>query len=125
MNRFIAVCWVLSFSVSLFFSCEKEKLPPTDTPPAGCDTLDIRYNKNIVPILERYCFDGCHNGINPSSGISLDTYAAVKVKIDEGRFLGAVQQLPGFVAMPLGAPPIPECDLTQIRIWIEAGAPNN
>lgn len=97
-----------------------------DTPdPDNCDTDNVMFSTDIMPVLQINCYNGCHNGSSPLSGFSLESYAAVKAKVDEGRLYGAVAYLPGFVPMPQGGGRLPQCDIDQIKAWIDAGAPNN
>jgi len=116
---------------ALFFlfitsSCTNDSLPEVPDPDLmGCDTTNISFSAVITPILEQNCYNGCHSGSNPTSGFLLDSYAGVNAKVEDGRLLGAVEQLIGFVAMPLGKAPIPDCEISQIRIWIEMGAKDN
>lgn len=93
--------------------------------PSGCDTANVSYSAVIAPIIQEHCYEGCHNGSSPASGFSLETYAGVKAKVTEGRLYGAVSQQPGFVAMPQGQGLIPSCQISQIKAWIDAGAPDN
>ena len=113
-----ALLLVLSFATH---SCSKSD----DANPSTCDTLNVTYSKTIKPILQSNCYTSCHTGSNPNSGFRLDTYAGVKAKVDGGRLYGAVAHLPGFSAMPKGRPSLPQCDISQIKIWIDAGALNN
>ena len=96
-----------------------------DPGPMGCDSTGVSYATDIAPIIEQNCYNGCHNGDNPSSGFNLDTYNSIKAKVDEGRLYGAAAQLMGFVPMPLGGDPIPDCDIAKIKGWIDEGAPDN
>ena len=129
----IALYLPLVFLCLLFFlfgvvSCQHEPLalmPDPDPDPMGCDTTEVSYAAVIAPLIEQYCYSGCHNGPNPSSGFNLDSYVAVKAKVDEGRLYGAVAQLSGFVPMPLGQDPVPDCEIAQIKAWIDDGAPDN
>ncbi len=109
-------------------SCKNDsivEIPDPDPDPMGCDTTDVSFADVIVPILEQNCYNGCHSGGNPTSGFLLDSYDGVKAKVDEGRLYGAAAQLMGFVAMPLGKDPIPDCEISQIKAWIDEGAQDN
>ncbi|RMF32295.1 MAG: hypothetical protein D6765_00545 [Bacteroidetes bacterium] len=99
--------------------------PPDDTTQTPCDTTVVRFSADIFPIIQANCFTGCHNGDNPTSGFTLESYAEVKQKVDEGRFRGAVFREPGFVPMPFGKPPLPDCELAKIAAWLNRGAKND
>ncbi len=88
-----------------------------------CDTTNITYTKTIAPLLLTNCV-GCHSGSAPSGDITLSSYAAVKTFATNGRLLGSVNGQSGFVQMPpVGR--LEQCQITQLGIWIRAGALNN
>ncbi len=90
----------------------------------GCDTTNITYSKTIVPIFKYNCY-GCHSLPQPQGNLDLTEYVNVKKKVDEGRLLGAITHSVGFVPMPSKDIKLNDCYITQIRKWIESGAPNN
>ena len=90
----------------------------------ACDTLDVTYSGKIKPILEGKC-TGCHSAANSSGGINLSTYAGAEAVALNGRLYGAIDHSPGFTAMPQGGNKLPQCEIDAIRIWADAGAPNN
>jgi uncharacterized membrane protein len=89
-----------------------------------CDSSQFKYGANVSAILGTYCL-GCHSGIAPSGGIDLSTYASVKNVATNGRLVGAVSHAPGYSAMPKNASKLSDCQIAQIRKWVNAGAPNN
>lgn len=89
-----------------------------------CDTSAYTYSGTISGILETNC-TGCHNSSNTSGGVDLSTYAGAKVVALNGSLVGAVTHAPGYVGMPLNAPMLSDCNITQIEKWVNAGAPNN
>ena len=87
-----------------------------------CDTTNVTYNNSIVPILKNTCIS-CHGS---SGGVNLSTYAGVKMVIDNGKLWDAVNHLSGPTkAMPNSSTKLSACNLRQIKIWINAGAPEN
>ncbi len=90
----------------------------------SCDTTAVTYSQNIRGIMKTYC-DGCHTGSNPLGGINYNTYAGVKITVDNGSLVGAINHQRGFVAMPQGSKKMPDCFIRQIEKWIRDGAPNN
>lgn len=91
---------------------------------SGCDTTDVRYSTTIKPIMQLKC-TGCHSGGSPSAGLDLTTYASMAAIALNGKLIGVVDHLPGYSPMPKGGNKLPECEVSQIRAWIQAGAPNN
>lgn len=124
IQHFLHRVIILTTLTFLLAACNYDSM--NDTPdPDNCDTENVMFSTDIMPIVQANCFNGCHNGSSPLSGFSLESYAAVKAKVDEGRLYGAVAHLPGFVPMPQGGGRLPQCDIDQIKAWIDAGAPNN
>jgi Planctomycete cytochrome C len=89
-----------------------------------CDTNQFKYGANISVILNSNC-TGCHSGTAASGGIELTNYTLVKAQVTNGRLVGAVTHAPGYAPMPKDANKLSECQLTQIKKWVAAGALNN
>ncbi len=89
-----------------------------------CDTTTVTFNDNVLPITNTYC-KGCHSGNNPSGGIYLTDYNSIKASIETGRFVGSIEQLLGFSAMPQGGAKLSDCHIYQIKKWIKNGMPKN
>jgi mono/diheme cytochrome c family protein len=90
----------------------------------NCDTLNVTFSGTIFPLIQNNCA-GCHSGANPQGNISLTNYTQINARVQSGQLFGAVNHEAGFTPMPFNQPKLPPCQLDQIRIWIEAGAPNN
>ena len=89
-----------------------------------CDTTQFKYGTTISIITNTFC-TGCHSGTVPSGNIDLSNYAAVKVQATNGRLVGAVSHAAGYAAMPKDANKLNDCQITQIKKWVAAGALNN
>ncbi|MDE3212821.1 MAG: hypothetical protein KGM98_06270 [Bacteroidota bacterium] len=90
---------------------------------SGCDTTVFTYSGAVSVIMSTYCV-GCHNPNSLGGGIDLSTYSGV-ASAASGRLMGAINQLSGYYAMPLGGNKLPACQITQIQKWINAGMLNN
>jgi hypothetical protein len=93
-------------------------------PQTVCDTASVTYSSSVVPILISNC-TSCHGGNTPSAGIKLDVYADVKIQVINGRLWGAVSHAISYSPMPKNGTKMSDCNLTKIKKWIDAGAPNN
>lgn len=91
---------------------------------SACDTANVTFSGAIKTILNGTC-TGCHGNAAPQANINLTIYAGVKAKVDDGRLWGAINHLPGFSAMPKGGAKLSDCQISQFKKWIAAGAPNN
>ncbi len=90
----------------------------------ACDTLNVTYSNTIAPLVESRCIN-CHSGPTPTSGLDLTSWSVLNDLAETGRLAGAIQHAPGYVPMPQFGPMLPDCNIEQFLIWIEAGAPNN
>lgn len=93
---------------------------------AACDTTNVTFSGVIKPLITTKCV-GCHSASNPGGGIKLTSYTEIKTQVNNQKLWGAINHLPGYKPMPYpaGGPKMPQCELDQIRIWIQAGALDN
>ncbi len=85
-----------------------------------CDTDGVTYQDNILPILNRSC-TACHSGASPSGGVGLDNFDLVKISADNGSLLGSINHDSGFSPMPKGQDKLSECEIKQVKSWINNG----
>ncbi len=90
---------------------------------ASCDSLNVTYTATIQPIIQANC-SGCHNTSLASGGYNFNTHAGLAVAAQNGRLVGAVAQKTGFKSMPQGGR-LTDCQISQIRNWVQKGALNN
>jgi hypothetical protein len=92
----------------------------------NCDTTDITFSKNIMPLMENYCIE-CHKGNTPDGDIPIENYNDVVKIASDGSLLGTIRFEQGYYPMP--PPPdynkMTDCEILQIEIWIKNGMPNN
>jgi len=91
---------------------------------SACDTSSFSYSLAIKPLISNKC-QGCHGSASASGGIDLSTYAGVKARVTDGRLWGAINHQPGFTPMPRNGNKLSDCEITQVRKWIESGSLNN
>jgi hypothetical protein len=116
---------VTLLSVVILSGCyydTEETLYPTKN--KTCDTTSVTYAGTIKPIMEQYCV-GCHSGASASAGVELATYDGTKASGLDGSLYGSVAYDPNWSKMPKGGNQIESCAQTQIKIWVDAGCPNN
>lgn len=124
-KRFLVSSIVLS--VLMIAACRKENeenLINKQGGPAACDTVDMHYSADILPILQNNCYS-CHGNGNLEGGISLDGYNNVKQKVDANLLINVITHAPGYPPMPNGLPQLPTCEIDKIKAWVNRGAPNN
>lgn len=89
-----------------------------------CDTTNVTYSATILPLMQSRCI-GCHNNNTTSGNVNLSTHAGTQVQALNGRLLAVVNHEPGFSPMPSGGNKLSDCEIAEIRIWVNDGAPNN
>ena len=100
----------------------QEELNPVQT--TDCDTSDISFTADILPILQSNCYT-CHGEQIASGGVILEGYDNVIKVVNDGSLAGAVNHEPGYTPMPQDAAQLSDCNLLKINGWINHGAPNN
>lgn len=89
-----------------------------------CDTLNVTYSGTIAPLVQQRCI-GCHSGATPQAGLNLGSWSVLNALAADGRLSASINHAPGAPAMPPSGPKLPDCNIRQFMLWIEAGAPNN
>lgn len=119
-SYFLLLILGLSF---MFSSCTYRT--GEDNPNPGCmNPATVSYSNDVLDVLTPTCL-GCHDQAGNAGGIVFDTYAGLKVVVDNGTLEGAINHRSGFEAMPRNNPKLADCTLELIQSWIDAGAPNN
>lgn len=95
--------------------------------PTPCnDSIPSTYAAVVSPIFDASC-RSCHgSGVYQTlgGGNNYGTYEGIKNQ-SGSLLLGSIEHLPGYDAMPKGAPKLSDCDIARIKAWIDAGEPNN
>ena len=119
MNRKILaglfLVWVLT---GCYYDVEEELY-------GSCNTGNVTYSTTITNILVGNSCIGCHSGPSPSGNVSLQGYQNVKARAEDGRLFGAISHMNGFAPMPQGGSRLTNCDISKVKAWIDAGAPDN
>jgi hypothetical protein len=118
-NALIILFLLVSIS---YFSCEsknEEDLFGKEE----CDTLNVTFSADFLPILESICYD-CHSQAKLSAPYLLEGYDNLKIMVDNGRLQMALHHT-GQYRMPKFRDKLPDCTLAKIDAWIDDGAPNN
>lgn len=110
----------------LFASCKKENEEDLIKQNGSvlCDTADMKYSVNILPVIQSNCYS-CHGNGLSEGGISLNSYSDIKIQVENKRLINAITHAPGYSPMPQGLPKLSACDINKISAWINRGAPDN
>jgi hypothetical protein len=87
------------------------------------DTANVSFSKTINPLLQTNCV-GCHKTGAVSGGVLLDTYANVKLYVDNKKIWGAMNYSVGYFPMP-PSQKLTDCQLSVVKKWIDKGAKND
>jgi len=90
---------------------------------SSCDTSNFTYSNAILPMMQTYCV-GCHNSASAPGGSLID-YTSVMNAAVHGRMIGNISHQPGYNPMPTGGLTLSDCQVTQVKKWVAAGALNN
>ncbi len=87
----------------------------------ACDTLNVSFSGTVWPLMQTWCA-GCHKGNNPGGNIRIENYQDVFAIVENGKLMGSVTHAPGYSPMPKNSGKLSDCQIAEIRIWIENGA---
>jgi hypothetical protein len=87
-----------------------------------CDSSQFTFSKSILPLMNKYCV-GCHSTGNSSAAVDVSSYAGVKSSISKGLMKSLDHT--GYYPMPKGGSKLSDCEINQVKNWINAGALNN
>ncbi|MGE5106429.1 MAG: c-type cytochrome domain-containing protein [Sphingobacteriales bacterium] len=94
----------------------------------SCDENIFTFSGAVQPIIQNRCA-GCHSSPTMAGGFALTTYSEIKDVALSGKLYIAIAQTqaqtPGYTAMPYNGNKLSDCQITQIKKWIDAGTPNN
>jgi len=118
ISLFIMVSATLIFIQSCYYDNEEDLFPQV------CDTIDVSFETQVLPIIEFNCHD-CHGELTSvQRGIfRFVSYDDIKAKADS--IVGAISWEKGILPMPDNLPKLDNCDISIIRSWVNAGAPDN
>src|SRR4051794_18664282 len=127
MRKLWPLVVVLSAGTAMisFMGCSKQSEDKL-TANAVCDTTNVSYAADVVPILVNNCYE-CHGAGHTagSGGIQLEGYSHIKVYADNGYLSGNISHKPGYIGMPYGRPKLPACEINTVVAWVNQGSQNN
>lgn len=88
-----------------------------------CDSANYTYSGAIAPMMRLYC-TGCHSSAAAPGG-SLTDYNSVMNAAVLGKLIGSISHAAGYKVMPPSGIQLSACEITQVKKWVAAGAPDN
>ena len=89
-----------------------------------CDSVEVSYATDIVPLLDENCFS-CHADEQYNNGLSLATYELVSNKNNTTKILQRIQLDANDVELMPPGGPLNDCEIDIFKAWVEQGAQNN
>jgi hypothetical protein len=125
VSPFILLAFIIFISLGSCTSDNAETLYPE----GDCDTTNVTFSGTILQIIENNCFE-CHAGNPPSSGKYLGDYPSISAAAlipagQPGSLYGAITHNANNLPMPQDRPKLSDCDISKIKAWIDASAPDN
>jgi cytochrome c553 len=118
MKRTNILFGILAITLSIS-SCKKESPITYD-----CTGLTPTYTVDVKPIMDARCAtSSCHSANNKADGKDFSSYSAVSGYASNNAFMGSMQHLSGYKAMPQGSTKLSDTDLKTISCWISNGKP--
>ena len=122
----ILIISLLAILIGCYYDNEEELYPDQ---PGDCDTTNVTFSGTIFPIINGNC-TSCHSGSAPQGNILLEDYATIskQAKIPAGQagsLYGAISHDPGNSPMPKNGTQLSDCKIKQVKVWIDAGTPDN
>ena len=120
-------CLLVVITALIIVSCSKSNeasLKSSSGNSDNCDTVNMTYTTDILPILQDNCYR-CHGNGLSQNGVSLDSYDKVKTQVDNGNLINVITHAAGYPPMPQDAAKLSDCTINKIRGWINRGALNN
>ena len=98
-------------------------------PAAPCPITTVSYKSDVVGILSTNCYS-CHStAAAPTNGGGnvLDVYDNLVKFANSGQLLNVIEHVnvPPTLFMPQNGGKLSNCDISKIKAWKDAGAPNN
>lgn len=122
LKSFIYTFLITLFLTICFNGCYYDNAELRYPKVAACDTTNVTYALKVAPIISANCLS-CHsNATYLSNGggiIKLQDYPDVKTNINQAYNDIIIGR------MPKGGAKLDDCSISLIRIWKNAGAPNN
>jgi cytochrome c553 len=122
ISKFKKIAILSVLAISIIISCKKEKTTIPTT--SDCTGVTPTYTADIKSIMDNNCtISGCHNSTTKADGKDYSNYNSVKSSSSSNSFMGSMQHLNGYKAMPKGSGKLSDEQLKTISCWIQNGTP--
>ena len=117
---------LLAILAGCYYDNEEELYPEQGN---DCDTTNVTYSGTVYPVISSNC-TSCHSGSTPQGNVLLEDYTSISAAAaipagQYGSLYGAISHDPGNSPMPKNGTQLSDCKIRQIKVWIDAGRPDN
>ena len=110
--------------LSILSACKYDNVE-TLYPNEICDTSQVTYSDDILPVFQQNCYV-CHHDVSPPLGnLDLADFNHIQRVVDNGKLLKNIKHEPDGNPMPDGGGKLPDCTILKIENWIDQGIPQN
>ena len=90
-----------------------------------CDTTDVTYSNDILPVFQQNCY-ACHH-VSPTiyGNLDLANFDHIQRVVDNGKLLKNIKHEADGTPMPQGGTKLSDCTILKIENWIDQGIPQN
>jgi hypothetical protein len=108
---------VVVCGVALAIGCKKATPTTYD-----CTGIAPTYTADVKPILDNNCAtSGCHSASSKAHGKDYSSYSATKAIAADAEFMGSMQHISGYDAMPKGGSKLSDAQLKTLSCWVANG----
>jgi len=123
----LLILLILAVFVAGCYYDNEEELYPNGS--GECDTTNVTFSGTIFPLINSNC-TSCHSGSAPQGNILLEDYTTISAAAaipagQPGSLYGAISHDPGNSPMPKNGTQLSDCKIKQVKVWIDAGRPEN
>jgi len=123
-SQYLIILLSILFFSGCYYDSQEYMFPQLGS---DCDTTNVTYSGTVQPILSSSCLS-CHSNSTAASygaNIKLENYSDVLIRVNDGKLYGSIAQTGSFSPMPKNSSKLSDCKISSVKIWIDAGAPNN
>lgn len=117
---------VIAVMICLISACKSDNEQDLYSVP-DCDSTAMSFESDILPIVNEHC-SSCHGGLTPTAGLLLETYDQIKTSANNSTYSGMINRIEREkndpLLMPMGYK-LPQCQIDQIKAWVNQGSLNN
>ena len=121
MKKILIFAGLIVITAGCYWDNVETMLPENEL----CDTLQVSFSSDVVPILTNNCYS-CHSNSNApafASGLSLEDHEDVAAY--SYRIIGSINHREGFLPMPKDQEQLDSCQVKTMEAWVNQGKLNN